>query len=215
MEQYLQSLVGVSSEHIARLEKICEDEHIPNIQPLAAHLIRTLLQVRPIKRILEIGTAYGYSALHWCEAAPLAELVTIELDASRAARARQTFAEAHVASRVQLLEGDAGQLVPHLAGLFDVVFIDAAKGQYRLFLDEALKKVPIGGLIITDNVLFRGLVAQNEQEDEQIEKKHRNLVRKIREYNQYIVNHPQCSTSIVPIGDGLAITVKCKERSDY
>jgi caffeoyl-CoA O-methyltransferase len=158
------------------------------------------------RRMLELGTAYGYSALHWCEAAPAANIVTIELDVGRAAIARSYFAAAGVADRVQLLEGDAGQLVPQLEGRFDVVFIDAAKGQYRLFFEQVLEKTRSGGLIVTDNVLFRGYVAA--EDDRLIEPRYLKMVEKIRAFNRFISDHPACNTSIVPIGDGIAISRK-------
>lgn len=206
METYLQTLLQPRSPLLAELEQHCERDRIPNIQPEAAQFIRLLLQMHGAQRMLELGTAYGYSALHWCEAAPAAQLVTIELAAERAAIARGYFARARVEQRVQLLEGDAGQLVPHLEGKFDVVFIDAAKGQYRLFFEQALEKTRSGGLIITDNVLFRGLVAA--EDDQLIEPRHRKMIEKIRAFNRFICEHPQCTTSIVPIGDGLAVSLK-------
>jgi caffeoyl-CoA O-methyltransferase len=206
MNSYLQRILVPRSPVLARAEEHCARDHIPNIQPEAAQFIRVLLQMQGARRMLELGTAYGYSALHWCEAAPAANIVTIELDAGRAAIARSYFAAAGVADRVQLLEGDAGQLVPQLEGRFDVVFIDAAKGQYRLFFEQVLEKTRSGGLIVTDNVLFRGYVAA--EDDRLIEPRYLKMVEKIRAFNRFISDHPACNTSIVPIGDGIAISRK-------
>lgn len=202
------------------LEELCREHRIPNLQPEAAQLIRQLLQLRNVRRILEIGTAYGYSALHWCEAVPQAELVTIERDAVRAAEARRQFEQAGVADRVQLLEGDARHLIAGLSGSFDFVFIDAAKGHYRDFFDLSLDKLSDNGLIVSDNVLFRGMTTLSDDSD--VDPRYRKMVAALRRFNEYICRHPQCTTSLLAIGDGLAVTTRqrmeqisyFRERSD-
>jgi predicted O-methyltransferase YrrM len=205
LEQYLHTMVAPRSPLLARVEQHCTHDNIPNIAPAGADFVRSLLHIHGARRILEIGTAYGYSALHWCEAAPWAQLVTVEIDAARAAVAQSYFAEAGVRERVQLFVGDALDVLQQgsVGGTFDFVFIDAAKGKYLAFFQAVLPLLSPRALIVSDNVLFRGLVAAP---DEQIEPRHRSLVQRIREYNEYLLQHPRLLTTIVPVGDGLAVS---------
>ncbi len=203
IEAYLATLVPQRSELLSRLEEEAAKEGIPIIQLASAQVMRMLVKLHKPKAILEIGTAIGYSTIWLAEAAPEARIVTMELDAERISRARNNFAEAGVAERIELIEGDAGRgLAKHYQ--FDCLFIDAAKGQYRAFLDLYLPHVRDGGLIISDNVLFRGLVTDPEAAS----KRQRPLVDKIDRYNRYLLEHPELETSFIPVGDGLAVSHK-------
>ncbi|WP_126427880.1 O-methyltransferase [Brevibacillus marinus] len=206
VEAYLASLLPARSDLLARLEREAADERIPIIQPASAQLIRLWLLAQQPVRILEIGTAIGYSTIWLAEAAPQARITTIEIDANRASRARANLAAAGAAERVEVIVGDAVADVPNVAGPFDCLFIDAAKGQYRTFLDRYLPLVRVGGSVICDNVLFRGWVSAPEQADQ----RRRPLVEKIARYNRYLAEHPQLETSFIPIGDGLAISIKTR-----
>ncbi|MGC5326845.1 O-methyltransferase [Brevibacillus sp. SYSU BS000544] len=203
IEDYLHSLIPERSPLLMRLEQQAHEEGIPIVQLPSAQMMRLLLLTHRPKRILEVGTAIGYSTIWLAEAAPEASIVTMEMDEDRISQARKNFVEAGVADRIELIEGDATRGLPN-SYQFDCLFIDAAKGQYRAFLELYLPLLVPGGLIISDNVLFRGLVATPDE----CNKRQRPLVEKINQYNQLLMNHSELDTSIVPIGDGIAISYK-------
>lgn len=203
IEQYIDELVPARSELLMRLEKEAAEEGIPIIQLASARFLRVLMMIHRPKSILEVGTAIGYSTIWLAEAAEQTTIVTMELDKERSARARVNLKQAGLNDRVTLVEGDATQGLPFECS-FDCLFIDAAKGQYHKFLELYLPMLNEGGLVITDNILFRGLVATPEEAT----KRHKPMVEKIRSYNQFLMEHPQLETSIVPIGDGIAVSVK-------
>jgi predicted O-methyltransferase YrrM len=208
VEQYIEKLIPERSIVKQRLELEGSTDGIPNILLSSAQFLRVLLMALRPKRILEIGTAIGYSAITMAEVLPDAKIVTIEKDEERAGRAMNNFREAGVSGRVQLLEGDALDLIPSLYP-FDFIFIDAAKGQYDRFLELSLQKLNEGGVILSDNVLFRGLVADmDEVNEENAEKKYRNMIHKLRGFNHSLAVHPELETSWIPIGDGIALSYK-------
>ncbi|MGD8188898.1 O-methyltransferase [Brevibacillus ginsengisoli] len=209
IDAYLHTLVPKRSSLLTRLEQEAHAEGIPIVQLPSAQFIRLLLLTHRPKRILEVGTAIGYSTIWLAEAAPEARIVTMELDEERIKRARENFAEAGVSERIELREGDATLGLPE-GYQFDCLFIDAAKGQYLKFLELYLPLLVPGGLVISDNVLFRGLVATPEEAN----KRQRPLVQKIDQFNNHLVTHPQLETAVVPIGDGIAVSIKKEKGSD-
>lgn len=208
VEQYIETLIPNRSDLLHRLEEEGRRDGIPNILLSSAQFMKVYLTaVRP-KRILEIGTAIGYSTLWMAEAAPGAKIVTIEKDESRAARAMSHFREAGVSGRVQLLEGDALDLVPSLHP-FDFIFIDASKGQYERFLEMSLNKLNVGGSVLVDNILFRGYVAQSpEEHSPEVIKRFGNMLHKLKAFNRFMADQPDLTTSWIPIGDGMALATK-------
>jgi predicted O-methyltransferase YrrM len=205
LDEYISGFVPSRSSVLSALEQLAAERGIPNIQLASIQLIKILLRMNHSRNILEIGTAVGYSAIHMAEAAPEARITTIELDAERADLAREHFWIAGVNERVQLIEGDALEVIPAQEGSFDFIFVDAAKGKYREFVELSLPKLPVGGIIVTDNVLFRGRVAM---EGSDIHRRHRSMVQKLKDFNRWLAEHPGLDTSFVPIGDGLAISVR-------
>jgi predicted O-methyltransferase YrrM len=203
IDEYLSRLIPQRSPLLSRLEQEAAAEGIPIVQLPTAQVMRTLLLLHRPASILEVGTAIGYSTIWLAEAAPQARIVTMELDDNRIARARANFAEAGVADRIELIAGDATKGLPP-SYRFDCLFIDAAKGQYRTFLDLYLPLLRENGLVICDNVLFRGLVATPEEAG----KRQRPLVDKLNRFNAYLMEHPELETSIIPVGDGIAVSLK-------
>ncbi|AIG25655.1 O-methyltransferase [Brevibacillus laterosporus] len=203
IDHYLQNLIPQRSPLLTRLEQEAHEENVPIIQLTGAQFLRTLLLIKRPKSILEVGTAIGYSTIWLAEAAPTAKIVTMELDEERITRARASFKEASLEDRIELIEGDATK---GLSGSyeFDCLFIDAAKGQYLTFLQLYLPLLKEGGLVITDNVLYRGLVTDPQAAG----KRQKKMVEKIDRFNKHLMGHPQLETSIVPIGDGIAVSVK-------
>ena len=187
------------------LEKIKEkalENHIPIIMDDTLEVIAKILIEKKPKRILEIGTAVGYSAM--CFSKYLAEdglIDTIERDEKRIEEAKQNFKKVEVENKINLYEGDAVEILPTLNEKYDVVFIDAAKGKYPFFLKEALRMLKQDGIIFADNILYKGYVMSDYNKHKQ-----RTAVTHLREYIKLTTEDPRLNTEILEVGDGLAIT---------
>ncbi|WP_233522563.1 O-methyltransferase [Peribacillus glennii] len=206
MEIYLHSLIPARQGLFAEMERYAMDHKVPIMEPEGMEALLQLLRLSRPAAILEVGTAIGYSALRMADAISGTKIVTLERDEARIAKAKEFIQKAGKQRQITLLEGDALEAVPLVKehGPYGAIFIDAAKGQYQRFFELFEEFLEPGGIIVTDNVLFKGLVAQ---QDEAIEPKRiRNLVRKIRDYNAWIMSHPAYDTVILPIGDGVAIS---------
>ena len=186
------------------LERTAREEGIPIMDRGTLGLVTACLKMKNPGRILEIGTAIGYSATYLALRLPQAAITSLEIDPAKAARAMAHFADAGVADRVQCRCGDALELLPSVRETYDAIVIDAAKGQYSRYLELCLPLLAPGGILFTDNVLFRGMVAWG---DEDIPRECRSLVRRLREYNRMLAEHPLLDTVFVPVGDGLAISM--------
>ena len=189
----------------AELEKIKEkalENHIPIIMDDTLEVVGDLLSKIKPKFILEIGTAVGYSAM--CFSKYIIQngyIDTIEREHERVEEARENIELVDVADKINIIEGDAVEILPTINKKYDVVFIDAAKGKYPFFLQEALRLVNNNGYIIADNVLYKGYVMSDYNKHKQ-----RTAVRNLREYIAEITKSPTLETKILEVGDGLAIT---------
>ncbi|WP_040981583.1 O-methyltransferase [Oceanobacillus jeddahense] len=207
LESYLESLLPASSEYVNMLEKNAETNQVPIVHRSSMHMINLILMMKQPKKILEIGTAIGYSALRMLEGAEDADIITIEKDEKRCREAIVHIQEQKRDHQIEVILGDAAEVMQDLTNKekqFDVIFMDAAKGQYQSYFDLANKMLISGGILITDNVLFRGMVYSNEE----VPKKYRTLVRKLKAYNEMLMNHPDYHTSIIPVDDGVSISCK-------
>ncbi len=166
------------------------------------YILATVAQKSP-KRILEIGCAEGLTSIAMLLAGD-ASLTAIELDGTRANTARKNFTEFGVADRVTLYEGDAGEILPMLKGEYDLVFLDGPKVQYRRYLPEIKRLLVSGGVLLSDDILLFGWVT----EEEPVPQKRRALVEHIREYLQLLARDGELITSILRLGQGLALSVK-------
>ncbi|MCF6093997.1 O-methyltransferase [Microaerobacter geothermalis] len=204
---YLKQLIPTRDALLSQMEEESEKKNIPIIQLPSIQLISVLLQWKAPKHILEVGTAEGYSTIWMARSAPAAQITTIELNEERARVAIDNFKAAQLDDRIHLIIGDATEGInpEELLGKppIDFLFIDAAKGQYQRFFDHFFPWVEEGGLIVSDNVLLRGLVAK-----ERVRHKIRTMVTNMKGYNDMLARHPQLSTAFVPLGDGLALSVK-------
>ena len=197
-------------EQLAILKNYAREQHVPIIGEAGERLLlQTVDRCRP-RSVLEIGAAIGYSALLIAaQLPPAASITTMEIDAARADVARQAFAKAGMDRRIHLLEGDAGQLLDGLEDSYDLVFIDAAKGQYPDYLRKIRRLLRPGGVIIADNVLFRGMVLA----DAPPPRRYRTLVRRLREYLEIVSTESVFQTEIFPLGDGMAVSYYQGEKS--
>ena len=191
-------------EILREMEAYARAQRVPILQEAGRkRLLAAALEKRP-RRILEIGTAIGYSALLLSAALPEAEITTLELDEARADTAARFFAAAGRASRIRLLRGDAAGLLETLDGLYDFVFIDAAKGQYPRYFRQVLPLLAPGGVIAADNVLFRGYVRGGVSAP----RRFKTIVQRLREYLALAESQPGFVTVVYEDGDGLAVSVR-------
>lgn len=187
------------------LEKIKEkalQDHIPIIMDDTLQAIDSILIDKKINKILEIGTAVGYSAI--CFTKYLSEngiIDTIERDSERVTEAKENIKKAEIEDKINIFEGDAVEILPTLNEKYDVVFIDAAKGKYPFFLKEATRLINENGIILADNVLYKGYVLSDYNKHKQ-----RTAVTHLREYLKEVQENPKFDTQILDVGDGLAIS---------
>ena len=171
----------------------------------ASFLQAQIMAVRPM-RILEVGTAVGYSALLMRQVMPEgAHITTIERDEVRIQKAKDHFAFAQAQEDITLLEGDAQKILEALDGPFDFVFMDAAKGQYIHWLPSILRLLVPGGVLFSDNVLQDGDIIESRFA---VERRNRTIHARMREYLYTLTHHEELLTSVIPIGDGVALSVK-------
>ena len=189
------------------LEKIKQkalEEHIPIIMDDTLEVIEKELKNNPPKRILEIGTAVGYSAMCFSEfLAEGGKIDTIERDEERIKQAKENIINVRVEEKINIYEGDAVEILPTLNEKYDMVFIDAAKGKYPFFLKESLRMIKENGIIFADNILYKGYVMSDYNKHKQ-----RTAVRNLREYIKETTENPILQTQILEVGDVLAITKK-------
>ncbi len=187
------------------LQKIKEkalEEHIPIIMDDTLEVIQKILEKNKPNKILEIGTAVGYSAICFSEFLnENGKIDTIERDLGRVKQARENIKLTEVEDKINIYEGDAVEILPTLDEVYDIVFIDAAKGKYPFFLKEAMRMINKNGIIIADNVLYKGYVMGDYNKHKQ-----RTAVRNLREYIKEITENENIETEILEVGDGLAIS---------
>ena len=190
------------------LEKIKQkalEDKIPIIMDDTLEVVAKILKEKAPLKMLEIGTAVGYSAICFSEyLQPNGFIHTIERESDRVQEAKQNIKKAEVQDKIHIFEGDAVEILPTLTENYDVVFIDAAKGKYPFFLKEALRCLNKGGIIIADNVLYKGYVMSDYNKHKQ-----RTAVRNLREYIAQVTQNPNLETQILEVGDGLAISKMC------
>ena len=189
---------------LSELEKVKEkalQEHVPIIMDDTLEKIKEILIQENPTRILEIGTAVGYSASQFVRFAPNATVDTIELDESKAKEAMENVEKIGIADKVNIFVGNAVEILPTLEGKYDIVFIDANKGKYPFFLQEGIRLVKNEGWILADNILYKGYVMSDYNKHKQ-----RTAVRHLREYIQMAQENENLETQILEVGDGLAIS---------
>lgn len=203
---FIHSLNREDAPVICEIEQEARREAVPIVRPETKELLKVLeLQKRP-RTILEVGTAVGFSAIYMSQyMAEDGHITTIENYPPRIEKAKENFERVGVNDRITLLEGDASELLKTLQGPYDMIFMDAAKGQYIHFLPEVIRLLAENGLLISDNVLQDGDVLESHYA---VTKRNRTIHSRMREYLYAIKHHPKLETAIVPIGDGVAISTR-------
>ena len=190
-----------NEEELKRIKELALENHIPIIMDDTLEVIEKVLKEENPKRILEIGTAVGYSASCFVRVCPDVIVDTIELNEERYNEALVNLKNIGIENNVNVYLGNAVEILPTLNNNYDIVFIDANKGKYPVFLQEAIRMINNNGLIIADNVLYKGYVMSDYNKHKQ-----RTAVRHLREYLKEATENEMLETEILEVGDGLAIT---------
>ena len=203
---YINSLDRGNTELLNQIEKEAKEACVPIIRQEMQSFLKTLLAVKKPKAVLEVGTAVGFSALLMCEYGPAdMALTTIEKYEKRIPVAKENFRRAGRESQITFLEGDAAEILKELEGSFDFIFMDAAKGQYIYYLPEALRLLKTGGILISDNVLQEGDLIESHY---LVERRDRTIYKRMREYLYTLKHSGELETSILPLGDGITLSVR-------
>lgn len=194
----------MNKKALMEIRKKALEDHVPIIMDDTLEVIAKILENKKPNKILEIGTAVGYSAICFSEYLESnGKIDTIERDTQRVIEARENIKKAEVEEKINIYEGDAVEILPTLNDEYDIVFIDAAKGKYPFFLDEALRMLKNDGVIIADNVLYKGYVMSDYNKHKQ-----RTAVRNLREFLQKLNENENLEVKILEVGDGLAVARK-------
>ncbi len=207
---FISSFDTGNTPFLEELEQYAKKTDVPIIRPQVQNLLKLLLAMKEPKTILEVGTAIGFSALLMSEYGPRdCHITTIEKYEVRIPIARENFKKAGKEKEITLIEGDATQILKELTGPYDMIFMDAAKGQYIHFLPDILRLLPTGGILVSDNVLQDGDVLQSRYA---VTRRDRTIHSRMREYLYELKHHEGLQTDILPIGDGVTVSVK-KEQA--
>ncbi|SDN16793.1 O-methyltransferase [Lachnospira pectinoschiza] len=203
---YINSLDCGNSDIVNTIEKEAIETGVPIIRKEMGNLLKVLLSLKQPLRILEVGTAVGYSSILMSENMPEnCHITTIENYEKRIPIARENFKRAKKEDKITLIEGDATLVLKELEGSYDFIFMDAAKGQYINFLDDILRLLSPGGLLISDNILQEGEIVESHFT---VARRDKTIHTRMREYVYTLTHHKDLITSIVPIGDGITLSVK-------
>lgn len=203
---YLDRLLPPRDPLLAEMERAAAAGDVPIADPEVGRLLTVLARSTRARRIVEIGTAIGYGALCLARGAPEAEVVTIDRDPAMLERARGYLERAGVAGRVRLVEGEALEVLAGLDGRFDLAWVDAAKVEYRRYLDLLLPRIEVGGTLAFDNLLWGGRVADPGE----VEAEGDEAADALRAFNGYLMSHPQLAAVVLPLGDGVGLAVKTR-----
>ena len=206
---FLHSLETENSEILETIEKEALDSFVPIIRKEMQSFLAVLLRIKKPMRILEVGTAVGFSALLMSEYAPEgSHITTIEKYEKRIPIARENFKRAGRQEQITLVEGDALEVLKGLDGKFDFIFMDAAKGQYIYYLPEVLRLLKKDGVLVSDNVLQEGDIIESRFA---VERRNRTIHSRMREYLYELTHREDLVTAVLPIGDGITVSTRIKE----
>ncbi len=209
---YIDSLSSGNGAFLDELEQQARAQGVPLIRGEMQSFLKVLLAIRKPRKILEVGTGVGFSALLMADCTDSAcQITTIENCPERVRKAQDNIALAGMEGRITLLNGDAQDLLPTLQGPFDFVFMDAAKGQYLSFLGDVLRLLGKDGVLLSDNVLQGGDILESHYA---VEHRNRTIYKRMREYLYTLTHTKGLLTSVIPVGDGAALTVKQEETEE-
>ncbi len=206
MAAFIDSMDMGNTPFLDEIERYALDTEVPIIRKSMQSLLKFLLQYTKPKKVLEVGTAIGFSALLMSEYAPCGcHITTIEKYEKRIPIARENFKRAGKEKDITLLEGDATEILKELKGQYDLIFMDAAKGQYIHFMPDILRLLASGGLLLSDNVLQDGDIIESRFA---VTRRNRTIHSRMRDYLYALTHHPELETVILPVGDGVTLSFK-------
>ena len=208
MVTYINSLDTGSGQFLDQLELQAKKDRVPIIRREMQSFLKVLLQIKKPAKILEVGTAVGFSALLMAKyTSEDTRIVTIEKYEKRITVAKANFRAAGMDHRITLLEGDALEILREMEDSFDLIFMDAAKGQYIHFYPEVMRLLAPEGILVSDNVLQEGDLIESHFA---VERRNRTIYKRMREYLYVLKHDERLETSILPVGDGAAVSYKKK-----
>lgn len=203
---FINSMNADETGIVGQIEAEALRDGVPIIRKETKEWMKTMLLIQRPQQILEVGTAVGFSAIYMSQFLPEnGHITTIEKWEPRIVKAKENFKRASKEDRITLLEGDAADVLKQLQGSYDLIFMDAAKGQYIHFLPDVIRLLRKGGVLISDNVLQDGEVLDSKYV---VERRNRTIHSRMREYLYTLKNHEELETSIIPLGDGVSLSVK-------
>lgn len=210
MITYINSLDRGNTSILDQIEQEALEGNVPIIRREMQSFLKVLLAMKQPGEILEVGTAVGFSAILMCEYSPKdCHITTIEKYEKRIPVARENFKRAKKETQITLLEGDAMEILKELQKPYDFIFMDAAKGQYIHFLPEVMRLLKPEGVLVSDNVLQDGDIIESHFA---VERRNRTIYKRMREYLYQLKHEEQLLTSIIPIGDGAAVSIKRRQE---
>lgn len=206
VENYIRSLSSTKDSRLLELERFAKENHVPIIEAEVAKFLNVIVSLQKPKKILELGTAIGYSSINMKIAYNDAEIITLEKNKEMVEIAKKNIMDFKFSDSIDVVQCDAYEYLLDCDEKFDMIFIDAAKGQYLKYFEESMKLINDKGIIVCDNVLFKGMVC----DEEALTKRHRKItiVKRLNEFLEYISNLEEYKTSIIPIDDGMSISYK-------
>lgn len=203
---YIHSLEKSNGALCDEIEKTAHETNVPIIRKEMEGFLRVMVTVKSPKNILELGTAIGYSAILMAKAMPEdCHITTIENYEKRIPVAKENIAKAGLTDRIHLVEGDALEVLKVLEGEYDFIFMDAAKAQYPFYLEQIMRLMPAGGILIADNVLQEGELIESRFA---VERRNRTIHSRMREFLYTVKNMEELETTIIPVGDGIVLSVR-------
>ena len=203
MEEYIRSLISEREGTLKEIEDFARENGVPIVQKETGVFLEFMTSMKKPKRILELGTAVGFSSILMYEASGVEpEIITIERDEKMIELATMNLEKFNLSDKIKIEQGDCLEVLEKLEEPFDLIFMDAGKGHYNHFLPHCLRLLKEDGIIIADNVLFRGMVAS----DELVKRRKITIVKRMRTYLDLVTKYKNLITSVIPMGDGIAVT---------
>lgn len=205
IEQYIKELIYEDSEILKEMELFAHENHVPIVQKETEKFLQLMVTIKKPLKVLELGTAIGYSAIVMSKTAgKRCKITTVERDSEMINIAEKNIKKYGFDNSINILQGDCLEVLKSLNEQYDLIFMDAGKGHYNHFLPECLRLLSKDGIIIADNVLFRGMVAS----DALVERRKITIVKRMRKYLELVSKNKEFVTSVIPMGDGIAVTTR-------
>lgn len=203
MDNYIKALVPETTGILKEIEDYAKENNVPIVQKDVANLLKFMVNFKKPRRILELGTAIGYSAILMCtNSSPAPIIVSVERDDAMVLKAKENIKRYNLENNITVIQGDCLEILENMKDSFDFIFIDAGKGHYNHMLPHCLRLLNEDGIIFADNVLFRGMVASREL----LIRRKITIVKRMQKYLNLVCKDPKLITTVLPIGDGVAIT---------